>query len=427
MTASALELCERVANSARPGERVEVFARHVRSTLSRLRPGSDPYDQIADGWLVGVRIEAGGLAGLATGNVLSPSGLAELLVDARRSRAMAPAPVVPSAEIPPAPPALTPTPDDNLASTRDIALTTRSVLGAAEPATITAGSTHRTVLRCDSTGWTGSYTQREAQLHIRSTATGLDAAQGARIREQLSELSPADAIDEYLHSRDALAGHPVVPDRIDWILLSPLVVARVVSRLSRAFVRPQTKGRALDVGAVVSGGSPLTIVDDAGPGSGLGRAPFDDEGMPRRRTVLLSKGVVVALLGCRDAGPSTGSAYWGDWDSDITSATARCHVEPTCDDSAPVPAELPGTGIVVVDVRGFRGGFDLLSGNLEFEVAGALLRDGEFAGSARTAVVGSPDAVLGAFEHVYRHVEFYRMQGLYGGSWSLLNGSVAQL
>ena len=429
MTDEPAALCAAVVAEAGADERIEVFARRVRTTMTRLAPSDAVHDQVSDGWMIGVRSLVGDQLGLATGNVLDEQGLARILADARRARAEAPrghtAQDRGDTQPPTSGPAR-PVPDSSTpAQLRDIAAAAHRAAGTDRLTTVTVGSTRRVVVHQDSAGRSELHEQTEAQLHIRSAVRGLDAGQGARIRSRLADLPVGDAVTEYTRSVSALTGPPAPAGRPDWILLSPLLVARIVGRISRAFLRSAHRAHPWEPGDVIGvGRQNLVLVDDAATHRGPGVIPVDDEGVPRRRTVLLDRGRVAGLLGCTGAGPSTGSAQWGGWDSEIAPATAACYLEPTSERALPEPERLPGNGFIAEDLRGFRGGLDFSTSRIECELTGVVMRDAQTVGTGRVAVSAAPGEFLGAFDEVLSGTEFYRIQGLHGGSWCLLNGSV---
>jgi predicted Zn-dependent protease len=429
MTTTPGSVCEAAAARAWPGERLEILARRTRTIAARISASGALNDEIADGWIVGIRSVSAGQCGVAAGNVLDAGCLAETLDDARRARRSAPRAVRP----PPVPVPLEiavpdPVPDgDALPHLHAIASAAHQAGTVGGPVSVTVGSTRRTVVRADSSGWSGAYHQAEVQLHIRSAARGLDAAQGARIRRTFAELPVGDVVAELARSRQALAGPAATIGAVDWILLSPLVVARIVSRISGAFLREGERPGSLRPGtAVGTGRQVVRLVDDGTCAGSPAGAPFDDEGSPRRRSTLLAEGRVVTLLSSNQTGPTTGSAQWSAWDGDIAPATVACFVEPTTADDRFDPAGLPGNGFVAEDLRGFRGGLDLAGRHIEFELGGAISRSGQPAGSGRISVSATPGGFLGAFDRVLPGTEFYRINGLHGGSWCLLDGSVAR-
>lgn len=435
MTAGPLALCASLAAQARPGERIEVLARRTASAMTRLDADGEAADQVADGWLVGVRSIAGGACGLAATNVLEPGSLGRALGAAREARRAAPRPWHPPPGGGPGPAAA---PGDGppaelarpgLAPLRRLAAEASEAAAAARAGrvTVTVGSTCRSVARCDSAGWSAAYAQHESQLHVRSARPGLDAVQGARIRPALAGIPVAEVIEEYLRCERHLAGPPAAAGRLDWVALSPLVVARMLSRLSQGFLRTARSPVAVGPRAAARLGSPaVTLIDDGRAEGGPAGSPFDDEGTPRRRTVLVREGVAQALLGSHEAGPTTGNATWAGWSEAVTVATTNCFLAPTGPAALADLLSRPGRGFVAEDLRGFRSGLDLASSNIEFELGGAVVRDGEQAGSARLAAAAPPGQFLRAFLQVCAGTEFYRIMGMYGGSWCLADGSLAR-
>ena len=434
MTGNPLMLCADLAAQARPGEWVEVFARRTRSartSVTRLHRDSTVSDQLADGWLVGIRSVLGDDHGLACTNLLEPASLAASLASARGIRQLAPRPwsreLTQAAGSVPWPGEEPPesAPEAGLAALRGLAQEALQAQEVPSPVVVTAGSTHRTVLRCDSAGGRAAYTQSEAQLHVRSASPGLDAGQEARIRPHPAQLPVPEVAAGYRRCLRNLSGAPTAVPALDWLALSPLVVARILGRLSRGLVRQPGVAAELEPGRRL-GSRAVTLIDDGRPDGGPAGSPFDDEGTARRRNVLLREGAVETLLGSREAGPTTGNASWAGWDSNVTVATTNCFLAPTCEETAVGALSRPGTGFIAEEVRGFRSGIDLTSSRIEFELGGAIVRDGEQLGSGRVPVSSRPDQFLTTFLQVLPGTEFYRITGLYGGSWCVIDGSRAR-
>lgn len=419
MSAGTEEACADIAAQAQPGEHIEVFARRTTTALCRLAADGASREQAADGWLVGIRAVLDGQYGLASVNALSLPGLRAALDRARRIRQLAP---VPWHGHQPASLALTghDGQPQGLPGMSALARVTRQVSAAAgrQPVTATVGATKRIVTCCTTSTGPATYTQHEVQAHVRSAEPGLDAAQGARISATVTALPLGAVAEEYHRSLRHLAA-PVAPgtECLRWLALSPLVAARMLSRLSRAFLRTAqpTANTTPDPGLI-------TLVDDGRAEAGPAGAPFDDEGTPRRCNMLLAPGCPPGMLGSHSYGPTTGNASWIQWDSEVAVATTNCFFEPTCSDSPTSLLTRAGNGFVAEDLRGFRSGLDLTSSRIEFELSGAIVRDGEVIGSARLAVSTEPGQFFTKLLRILPGTVFYRIGGIFGGSWCLADG-----
>ena len=298
------------------------------------------------------------------------------------------------------------------------AVKSREIGGAAN---ITVGQTVREVLRCTSDGWVGSYFQSEAQLHARCASPDSDAIQAAVVRGHPGDLSVDQVSAEYDRCRRHLLGRRVSAGPLDWIVFSPLVTARIISRMSRAFLRSVHSSVPEFEDPKDFGCSALSLVDDGTCGGGPLGAPFDDEGTPRRRNILIANGRPLLLLGSLDLGPTTGNAAWAAWDHNMVVATTNCFLEPTSPDY-PDDEFPPGRVFVAEDIRGFRSGLNLSLDCIEFELHGGIVDCGQLAGSGKIGVSLTPTQFFAAFHEIRGPVNFYRIQGIFGGAWCLFDG-----
>lgn len=424
--------CAAVTGQAAPGEEIEVFAKRTRTWLTRAAapPEADMRDdQIGDNWLIMVSSAADGSCGQAATTAADKASLDQAVAMARQVRRSAPQPWQRVAARPEHAglTAARPGTGTRSALTRLRAIAEEAICHSrlTTPAAVTVGHTYRKVMLADATGWSAGYSQSEAQLHARSAAPGLDGVQAARIRREPEEISVGEVAQDYARALAHLAGPACGPVKLAWLALSPLVTARMLSRLSlglnAAAGSHLLRGRC---GPARLGSAAVTLVDDGTPSGGPCGAPFDDEGTPRQRTVLIAEGVVTALLGAAGDAHPTGNAWSGGWQGGITVRPTNCFLAPTAPALQPDWHQLPGAGLVAEDLRGFRSGLDLLSTRIEFEVSGGVLRSGEYLGSARMPVSATPQGFLGALRAVHAGTEFYRVGGLFGGSWCLLDGSV---
>jgi PmbA protein len=173
-------------------------------------------------------------------------------------------------------------------------------------------------------------------------------------------------------------------------------------------------GGALGAGAVQRGRSPfadrlgeelasaaLVLHDDGRDPEGAASAPFDGEGVPRRRTALIEGGRLRAYLydtytANREGVDSTGSAARGGYRS-LPSVSASNLVVGTGELSFEGLLAEAGEGICVTDVAGLHSGVNPVTGVFSVGASGRAIRDGALAEPVREfTIAGDLLALLGA-------------------------------
>jgi PmbA protein len=173
-------------------------------------------------------------------------------------------------------------------------------------------------------------------------------------------------------------------------------------------------GGGLGAKAVQRGRSPLAgrledevasaafaLHDDGREPSGPASAPFDGEGVPRRRTALIEGGRLRAYLydtytANREGRASTGSAARGSYRSLPSVSTSNLVVAPGTHSFEELLAQA-GDGVFVNDVAGLHSGVNPVTGVFSVGASGRMIRDGELAEPVREfTIAGELVAMLGA-------------------------------
>lgn len=157
---------------------------------------------------------------------------------------------------------------------------------------------------------------------------------------------------------ESLGGRPVATCACRAVLDSH-VAAEMLELVSASLLAENVqKGKSMFAGKpgqhVAS--SLVTIVDDGLRPGGLATAPFDDEGNPRQRTVLIEAGLLKGFLydqysANREGRPSTGNAQRASALSPPAAQVSNLYLEPGARDLEALLAEL-GTGILITNVLG---------------------------------------------------------------------------
>jgi PmbA protein len=173
-------------------------------------------------------------------------------------------------------------------------------------------------------------------------------------------------------------------------------------------------GGGLGARAVQRGRSPLAgrleeevaseafaLHDDGRAPEGSDSAPFDAEGVPRRRTALIEGGRLRAYLydaytANRESGASTGNAARQGYRS-LPSVSASNLIVAPGDRSLEQLLAAAGDGVYVTDVAGLHSGVNPVTGVFSVGASGRMIRDGALAEPVREfTIAGELVAMLGA-------------------------------
>lgn len=166
----------------------------------------------------------------------------------------------------------------------------------------------------------------------------------------------------------------------------PLVFAPEVARSILGAILGAVNGNAVyrdssflagKLGATVAGGN-LTVIDDGTMVGGFGSAPFDGEGLPTRRKVVLDQGVLTSYLlntyTARKLGlQSTGNAARGLAGSPGIGA-GNFYLEPGEKTPEQILAEIPN-GLYVTDLIGH--GVNIVTGDYSHGASGLWIENGK--------------------------------------------------
>jgi PmbA protein len=214
------------------------------------------------------------------------------------------------------------------------------------------------------------------------------------------------------------------------ILLDPYATASLLGVLAGALsAEAVQKGRSLFAGKRGErvGSERVTLVDDGRRPGAPGTRPWDAEGTPTGRTVLLTAGVLDGYLhnaytAAKDATHSTGNASRAGFKSPPGVAPTNLYLAP-----GPLsPQELlgrAGTGFYCQQVLGVHSGANPISGDISVGAAGLLVRDGAFAEPVREATIaGTIPGMLAGLVEVGADLRFLPFGGGMGGATLLLDG-----
>ncbi len=233
----------------------------------------------------------------------------------------------------------------------------------------------------------------------------------------LSDLSPEKTAREGVRRTAlSLGGDPVPTGRYP-LVLDPESATSLVEEIAELFLASNVqKGKSLFRGRLgeAVGGTVLSLADDGRLPRRDGSSPFDGEGVPTGRTLLLDRGRVNAFLydlttARREGVRSTGNAVRG-----ISSVpdvgTTNIFLLPGDEDPQAI-WHRSGTALLVTEFMGLHT-MDPVSGEFSLGAKGAVLRDGHpaepFAG---VTVAGNLTDLLRSIVAVGRDLRFFGSTG----------------
>jgi PmbA protein len=409
MTVELDAIVERLAAEATGGEGVEAYAELSTETEVNAFQGEVERLTSASSSGVGVRVVRDGRLGYAYTADLTDQGLRECLAEARANLEVSsedPGNVLPErSEHQPLEGIFDPrqaaaAPERKVALALDLEARTR----AADPKVTQVesaryGDVVGQLAIASSNGVIGSFSVTHAWCAAIALATedgqsqvgfGVDAARA------LDDLDPGPVAVEAATRAVRMLGAakpptrtiPVVFDR----MVAPSLLGVVLAGLSAEEVQ---KGRSLfadKLGQRV-GAAGLHLVDDGHLVDGPGAAPFDGEGVPTRRTVLIDDGVLQCFLhntatAARGNTTSTGNARRASFKSTPGVSAHNLFLAPGELDQAGLLAQA-GEGLLVQDVSGVHSGANPVTGDFSVGVSGLLFRGGELAEPVREATVAA--------------------------------------
>jgi PmbA protein len=442
MTVELDAIVERLAADAAGGEGIEAYAELTTETSVTAFQGEVERLTSASSSGVGVRVVRDGRLGYAYTADLSDQGLRECLAEARANLEVSsedPGNVLPEAsEHEPLEGIFDPrqagtSPERKVAMALDLEARTR----AADPKVTQVesaryGDVVGQVAIASSGGVRGTFAVTHAWCAAIALATEDGQSQvgfGVDAARTLDDLDPgpvaAEAADRAVRMLGATKPPtrtiPVVFDR----MVAPSLVGVLLAGLSAEEVQ---KGRSLfadKLGQRV-GAAGLRLVDDGRLVDGPGAAPFDAEGVPTRRTVLIDDGVLQCFLhntatAARGDASSTGNARRASFKSTPGVSAHNLFLAPGDLDQAGLLARA-GEGLLVQDVSGVHSGANPITGDFSVGVSGLLFRGGELAEPVREATVAAQLLdILQGIQEVGSDLRF--TTGSIGGS-SLLVGQM---
>ena len=152
----------------------------------------------------------------------------------------------------------------------------------------------------------------------------------------------------------------------------------------------------------------LTVIDDATIPGLFGSSPFDDEGVPSRRTVVIEKGVLKSYLLNTYAGRKLGMKTTGNASRGLTGNAGIGHGNFFLEKGVTPPEAIIGSvrnGFYVTELMG--SGVNVVTGDYSRGAAGLWIRDGELAYAvSEVTIAGNLKDMLMSIEMTGNDLEF---------------------
>jgi len=391
--------------SRESGREVRVHGGEVESLTAAVQTG------------VGIRAWSGHRVGYAYGTDLSETGVAEIAARAAEAAEVADedefaAPPQP-AEIEALPGLSDPSVAEWEASRlAELALTVERTALASDPRlvgveTAVYADAAEQVAIASSTGVAGEHETSTCYAYLQALAEGEGAREtglGFGLARGPRDLDPEAIGAEGARRALEMIGAGKPESRSCPVVLDATVAASFVGLV----------GGGLGAKAVQRGRSPLAgrlgeevasavfaLHDDGREPDGPASAPFDGEGLPRRRTALIEGGRLRSYLydtytANREGGASTGSAARGSYRALPSVSTSNLVVAPGSHSFEQLLAEA-GEGVFVNDVAGLHSGVNPVTGVFSVGASGRIIRDGQLAEPVREfTIAGELVAMLSA-------------------------------
>jgi PmbA protein len=294
----------------------------------------------------------------------------------------------------------------------ELALTVERTALAGDPrvagveTAVYADSTEQVAI-ASSTGIAASYESSNCFAYLQALAEGeggRETGLGFGLARGPEDLDPEAIGAEGAERAVSMIGAGKPASRSCPVVLDPTVAASFAGLIGGALgARAVQRGRSPFAGRLGDevASTSFALHDDGIDPAGAASAPFDGEGLPRRRTALIEGGALRAYLydtytANREGTASTGSAARAGYRS-LPSVSASNLVVAAGDLSTEALLAQAADGIFVTDVAGLHSGVNPVTGVFSVGASGRVIRDGVLAEPVREfTIAGELVAMLRA-------------------------------
>lgn len=436
--ADLLELCEAAILPARDGEQAEAFAAESRRTQVKTRAGEVDSLSASESRGVGVRVVIDGRLGYAWSADPGTGDAAELVEAARANASLATAdeanqlPVAsPEGVLPwlfrPSMAALETTQKVALALDLERAATS-SHPDVRKVEDVLYGDSVTRVALASTVGTSGEYARTDCWCMVSALAERDGETQSGfsfRVARETDELAWREVASEAAVRGSRLLGAKKPETERLPVVLDPWAAAGFLGVLANALsAEERQKGRSLVAGLVdeLIASPTVTLVDDGRLPEGPASSPFDDEGVPTTRTVLVDEGRLRGFLhnsvtARRDGEESTGNASRPSYRGVPGVSPSNLFLLPGPEASEEVLGQA-GRAVYVQELTGLHSGANPVSGEFSVGATGLRLDGGALGQPLREMTIAS--TLLDVLKHVVAVGSDLRFYGGSVGSPTLL-------
>lgn len=407
---SLLDLAERIADRAEPGEQVEVYVGRGHHTDVRVFDGAVESFSSADTQGVGVRVIRDSRQGFAYAASLDDDVVAETLAEARDNASfgtvdeflgLATPDGVAPVDLDLFRPELAGFPTERKI---EMAIELERAVRAADPRirgveeAEYGDSVSESAIA--STNGIRATTRRSGCSIVASALAGegteTQTGSGYSVARTPEDLDLSKAVKDAAEKATRMLGARKPSSRRLTVLLDPPVAASFLGLLASGLSASSViKGRSLFGGREGEAVAVplLTMVDDPTEPEAWGAGRYDAEGLATRRNVLIEDGILRGFLhntytGRRCGTRSNASAVRGGYRSTPGAGSRALSVTPGDRSQEQLLAEV-GDGLLVQSVTGLHSGANPISGDFSVGVSGLMVRDGTTAEPIREATIAS--------------------------------------
>jgi PmbA protein len=407
--ADLLDLCRAAIAGARDGEQAEAYAEQTRQTTVRARDREVDSFSSSESRGVGVRLVLDGRMGYAWAADPEPEEAAGLLEAARENAAFATpdeANGLPDAAEAEPLPGLFREAQASMGPERKVSLALDLERVAAETSPSVRrveeaiyGDAVSRVAVASNGGLSAEFAGTDCWCMVVALAerdTETQTGHAFRVAREIDELDWAEAAREAAERGERMLGAKKPATERLPVILDPWAASSFLGVLAGSLSAEEVqKGRSLladRVGEEV-GSSLLSLVDDGRLTDGPASSPFDDEGVPTSRTVLVERGVLRGFLhntetARREGTASTGNARRSSYRGVPGVSPSNLLVEA----GSASPEDLlarAGRAVYVQDVSGVHSGANPVSGEFSVGATGLRVENGWLGEPLREMTVAS--------------------------------------
>lgn len=273
----------------------------------------------------------------------------------------------------------------------------------------------------NSNGLAASYKACYCGLYAALVATeGEDSQTGFAIDYNLKYkgIDPVKTGQRAAQKAVRMLGAKPIPTQRMAVVLDPYVATNFLGLLESALTGEAVqKGRSLFAGKVDQrvAADIISIVDDGARPGGIASAPFDGEGVPSSKTVLIQQGVLRGYLhnsytAAKAGVKSTGNGVRYSFKSTPEVGTTNFYIDAGVTDPSQMVAEIE-RGIYITEVMGMHTA-NPISGDFSLGAAGILIEQGKFTIPVRgIAIAGNVMELLSLVDTVGNDLQFYGRHG----------------